>query len=441
MASVTAFIRVSKKRIGRATVRFRLRDGRNIQLFHASELEVNPSDWDATRQEIKAKVLYDAEKRAAFNKAVADRKNMMLEIYNAASDKEGLTSELLDQEIDKRLHPDRYIVEQPRQTFFEAYEEFIEKRKLSDWRVRAIQVVIRALKRYELYARRTVDRRFTLDLDIVTSLVLGDFEEFLRNEYTFYEQYPEIYEAVPESRTPQPRGQNTINGILTKLRTFFIWANDVGKTTNNPFKNYTVEECVYGTPYYISIDERNKIYRTNLSRHLQLAVQRDVFVFQCLIGCRVGDLYKLTRENIIDGAVEYIPRKTKDGHPVTVRVPLNAIAREILAKYADYAGPSLFPLMAEQQYNKAIKRIFLAAGLKRRVTILNPLTREAEQRPIWEVASSHLARRAFVGNLYKQVKDPNLVGALSGHKEGSRAFARYRDIDEEMKNELVKMLE
>ena len=198
---------------------------------------------------------------------------------------------------------------------------------------------------------------------------------------------------------------------------------------------------MYGTPYYISIDERNKIYRTNLSRHPQLAVQRDVFVFQCLIGCRVGDLYKLTRENIIDGAVEYIPRKTKDGHPVTVRVPLNAIAREILAKYADYAGPPLFPLMAEQQYNKAIKRIFLAAGLKRRVTILNPLTREGEQRPIWEVASSHLARRAFVGNLYKQVKDPNLVGALSGHKEGSKAFARYREIDEEMKNELVKMLE
>lgn len=175
MASVTAFIRVSKKRIERANVRFRLRDGRNVQLFHTSELEVNPSDWDATRQEIKVKVLYDPEKRAAFNKAVADRKNMILETYNAVSGKEGLTSELLDQKIDKRLHPDRYIVEQPRQTFFEAYEEFIEKRKLSDWRVRAIQVVIRALKRYELYARRNVDRRFTLDLDTVTSLVLGGF--------------------------------------------------------------------------------------------------------------------------------------------------------------------------------------------------------------------------------------------------------------------------
>ena len=441
MASVTAFIRVSKKKIDKANVRFRLRDGRSAQFFHASELEINPAYWDSTRQEIKAKVLFDAEKRAQFNRAVSERRAMILDIYNAIADKEHFTSELLDIEIDKRLHPERYIVKEHRQTFFEAYDEFIEKRKLSDWRIRAIRVVIRALKRYELYARKTVDSNFSFDLDSVTPLVLRDFEEFLRNEHTFYNQYPEIYAEVPESRTPQPRGQNTINGILTKLRTFFIWANDVGKTHNNPFRNYAIEECVYGTPYYISIEERNKIYRTNLNRHPRLAQQRDIFVFQCLIGCRVGDLYKLTRENLIGGAVEYIPRKTKDGHPVTVRVPLNAIAREILKRYNDYPRPELFPLMAEQQYNKAIKRIFLAAGLKRKVTVLNPLTREAEQRPIWEVASSHLARRAFVGNLYKQVKDPNLVGALSGHKEGSRAFARYRAIDDEMRNELVKMLE
>ena len=78
--------------------------------------------------------------------------------------------------------------------------------------------------------------------------------------------------------------------------------------------------------------------------------------------------------------------------------------------------------------------------MKRKVTILNPLTREPEQHPLWQVASSHMARRTFVGNLYKQVKDPNLVGALSGHKEGSKAFARYRDIDEEMKVELVNLL-
>ena len=59
---------------------------------------------------------------------------------------------------------------------------------------------------------------------------------------------------------------------------------------------------------------------------------------------------------------------------------------------------------------------------------------------LYEIASSHLARRTFVGNLYRQVKDPNLVGALSGHKEGSKAFALYRTIYYEMKKELVNLL-
>ncbi len=53
----------------------------------------------------------------------------------------------------------------------------------------------------------------------------------------------------------------------------------------------------------------------------------------------------------------------------------------------------------------------------------------------------YTARRTFIGNIYKKVKDPNLVGVLSGHKEGSKAFSRYREIDDEMKKELINLLE
>ena len=38
----------------------------------------------------------------------------------------------------------------------------------------------------------------------------------------------------------------------------------------------------------------------------------------------------MTKRNIIDGAVEYMPRKTKDGNPVVVRVPLLTATKEIL---------------------------------------------------------------------------------------------------------------
>ena len=54
-----------------------------------------------------------------------------------------------------------------------------------------------------------------------------------------------------------------------------------------------------------------------------------------------------------------------------------------------------------------------------------------------EIASSHMARRTFIGNIYKLVKDPNLVSALTGHSEDSRAFTRYGTID--MKKDLVRI--
>ena len=75
------------------------------------------------------------------------------------------------------------------------------------------------------------------------------------------------------------------------------------------------------------------------------------------------------------------------------------------------------------------------------VTVLDQQTREEVQKSLCEIASSHMARRSFIGNIYKKVKDPNLVGALSGHKEGSKAFARYRTIDDDMKKELINFLE
>ena len=52
-----------------------------------------------------------------------------------------------------------------------------------------------------------------------------------------------------------------------------------------------------------------------------------------------------------------------------------------------------------------------------------------------------MARRTFIGNLYKKVHDPNIVASLSGHVEGSRAFSRYREIDKEIKTNVVKLLD
>ena len=69
------------------------------------------------------------------------------------------------------------------------------------------------------------------------------------------------------------------------------------------------------------------------------------------------------------------------------------------------------------------------------------MTRESEMKPLCDVATTHTARKTFIGNLHKKVKDSSLVASLSGHTDGSRAFARYREIDMEMKRELVEMID
>lgn len=443
MARITITLSSKQDKITRKSpLLFRFVGGRDFIFRVKSGLYIAPNRWDSAKEEPIIPRLDTPERKdlVILQKKLDELKNLIIEAFTLA-DKATVNKAWIEQIIDKFHHPEKY--ERSSQTFFETFDEFLEKHKLSEVRKKNYRVVRRALQRYELYTQQIHGERFHLTLDNVKVDTLQDLEQFLKSEHQLCqdERFKVIYEAVPESRTPQPRGQNTLNDIFTKLRTFFRWAVDAERTSNNPFKFFKIQECLYGTPYYPSRDEYIKLYHTNLSRHPQLAIQRDIFVFQCQIGCRIGDLLKMTKENVIGGAIEYIPRKTKEGRPITVRVPLNMIAKQILNRYTDHQGPGLLPFISEQKYNQAIKRMFLAAGLRRKITILCPLTREQEVKPLNEIASSHLARRTFVGNLYKQVKDPNLVGALSGHKEGSKAFARYRTIDEQMKTDLVKMLE
>ncbi len=439
MASVKAFIRTSAKKTEKVKVRFRLSDGRNVQLFHKSEIEVNPDHFDKKNEIIKAKVVFPSDERTKFDNDVADRKKLIRKLYDTTS---GITSEQLDLKIDQSIHPDKYVQpeENKPKSFFNVYDFFIAAYRGTERMKQHYKSVKRILQRYELYTQKTIPT-FIFTFESIDAELLRDIESFIHIEHTLFEKHPDIYIAIPDSRPPKQRGRNRTNKIFRYLRTVIRWAIEEKQTTIQSIPKFNIEQDVYGTPYYISIDERNALFQKDLSDKPQLAIQRDIFVFHCLIGCRVGDLLRMKKSSVINNAIEYVPRKTKEGRPVTVRVPLSITAKEIINKYSEHEGDALLPFIAEQNYNYAIKDMFAAAELTRMVTVINPTTGDEEKRPLNEIASSHLARRTFVGNLYKKVKDPNLVGALSGHKEGSRAFARYREIDEEMKQDLVKLLE
>lgn len=359
---------------------------------------------------------------------------------------------MIEMVIDQYHHPERYGLqeEEPqRATFFDLYNEFLDSKDISKNRADIYRSLERVLHRYEMHRRQTREPEWVMDVDGFTAEDVSDVERFYRDEWKLYDEFPEIYTAYPvEMRTqykthkPQKRGHNVVVCMMKKLRTFFNWCYTQGLTGNRPFDRYTGNKSErYGTPYYLTKEERDALASADLTKWPGLEAQRDIFIFQCHVGCRVSDLMKLRATNVVGGAIEYVAGKTKKERATTIRVPLSSKAKEIVERYAGREDGRLLPFISSQRYNDAIKEMCKRAGLDRVVTVINPTTGEDERKAIWEVASSHMARRTFCGILYKQVKDPNLVGALSGHKEGSKAFARYRDIDEDMRKGLIDLLE
>ena len=424
----------------------RMVDGRAFHQAVKTRTLVNPNMWDEKGECIKSRVLCTPEERERIDKDVNDLRSYLMETYNEAK-KKGKTDtpNWLAKNVDKfysasgNPKPKKLSV---KVTFDELYDRFLSERKLGEGRKRHYEVLRRMIHRYESYVKCSQGRvRYSFDVVKVDKGVLDNLYDYIENEYEYVETYPKILEDNPESRDIKPRGENYMSGVFKEVRAFFNWAYKNKIIDSFPFEGFDMPSEQYGSPVYLTLDDVDVIARADFSDDKELKIQRDIFVFQCNVGCRIGDLLRLKKRDIINGAVEYIPTKTIKERAKTVVVPLNAIAMSIVEKYKDVPGDQLLPFISSQNYNENIKTILETAGITYLVTKLDSVTRTESNVPINEMASSHMARRTFIGNIYKLVKDPNLVSALTGHAEGSRAFNRYRDIDIDMKRDLVKILE
>ena len=234
-------------------------------------------------------------------------------------------------------------------------------------------------------------------------------------------------------------GRNTVCCELKRLRAFFGYANKMGWTTYYPFKTFTIDSESYGDPIFITLEERDQLYDANI-KDPKLSHVRDIFILQCFIGCRVGDLTTLKHSNIIDGCIEYIAGKTKDNKPRIARVPLTKKALAIIAKYHLPNG-DLLPYIPGQKYNENLKELFKDQQICRMVTKLDPRTRNSIQIPICDIASSHMARRVFIGGLHHKGAKNEIIASMSGHVENSKAFARYYNIGKSDQQSAISLIE
>lgn len=440
MSTLNVYIK-TKHRDRPTKVRFRYRSGVDIDIDYTSEILVNPQFWDSKKQILKRSSKFPSEEILHLNSLISERREMIMDIIISAGISTKINSDFLNKQIQLRLNPPKAesVVNQEL-GFFELFELFLETHDLSENRRNAYFVVKRALERFE-HLKQLKNKNFILNFDNMNIVLLNEIEKYLAIEYSYLNQDKKLIKKFPKYKSNKPRGINTVIGMMKKIRAFNNWACKNSFTPVDAFKRFKINECVYGTPIYLKMDELETLYHYSFSDKPRLEIQRDIFLFQSMTGLRIGDMMNLTALNVIDGSLHYVPQKTKKETGMTVVVPLNKIAISILEKYKNYTGSSLLPFISTQKYNDTLKEILSIAGIDRRVTVLNSITRDYEIKPICEIASSHLARRNFIANIYNCVQDQALISLLTGHVIGSRSFERYRTIDEDLKKSVVSHLE
>lgn len=344
-------------------------------------------------------------------------------------------------------------------SIFNYIEKYTEAKGLSKNRIKTYKPMMRILFRFIKYEQYIEGRKdFEFDLETLTSTDIEELKEYMLNEGKLYEQFAPIYKKIcSEQQAVLPRGSRweptygvgdkSINyaiSVMNKLCGVIHWLMAKGVLARDPFAGVDVGESRYvRRPVYLNLEERNRIAKHDFSSNPTLETQRDIFIFQCMTGCRYGDLSRLCPANIIDGVLEYVPMKTRNYRvPAQPRIPLTKHALKLVNKYKDVdLHGRLFPFVTLSTYNKYLKTIFKEADIDRQVFVYDTMSDTEVARKLHEVASSHMGRRTFVGNTYKKTKDPNIVGAMSGHANGSKAFARYRDIEDDDLKEVIDQID
>lgn len=428
----------SKKKNGNIKIRFRLRDGRDVDITHRTDIIADVAILRKQFAEdgtLKPRVsIYDQELLTA----ITARKEVMHEAYEVMKEKNFmLTSEVLTREVERILAEKDKTAQASQPTLVkrmaDVFAEWIagqyESGVFGTGRKRHYEVLQRELCRF-LEMRRMKD----ITVKEFDGSMLHDFSLWLRDEWRFVEKYSDLYESLDERRIPrEARSSNTIATKMKLLRCFFRAQEFIGEVDKTPFnmldgsRRKAMMREKYDTPVSLTREELKKIVQSEVPP--SLSEVRDTFVLHCFIGCRVNDLKSMTWDNVAvaDGTpfIHYIPQKTEYQQGEEVVTPLMRTALDILKKY-DFQFLLLRNLWGKDGYNSQIKKLLEYCGIERKCPIRDTETGHTKYVPVWEIASTKLARKTFVNLMASCQVDLYAAGL---HKRGSDAVERYAHID------------
>ncbi len=415
MASVKAFIRVGSKATNKtAIVRFRLSAGRTTQLFHKSEIEVYPKDWDDKTERIKAKISYNESERAIFNERVNARKNLIATIFANTTDRDDLTSEWLETQIDKALHPDKYLPKEERiKSLFDWIEEFIRI----------------APTRKDKNSGRLISSRTVLHYRSTFKYLKEFAKSKRRKDFQFDEIDQDFYNSWIDFLQSRNLRSNTIGKKVARLKLFLNEAPKKLRMRADYNKFAVFSEEVDNV--YLNREELAQIRDADFSGNACLDRVRDWFLMLAWTGCRYSDLDKINAQSIKEGFITLRQQKTN----TKVTIPLHSVVEAILIKY-DYDMPR--PI-SNQRFNEYVKEVVKLAGIDNIESVTSTVggvkvTNSAEK---YKLIGSHTGRRSFATNMYLAGVPTLTIMSVTGHKT-ERSFYKYIKVTQEEQARLMK---
>lgn len=428
-------VKRSKKTSGEVNVRLRLRDRNNVDIFHKTEIKISSND-------LSRLTLEGNRKKGVTNisdeviKSITNEKRLMSDAYALMKSKGmDLNSDVLEMIILEMRNPVEAVRKEAPSIvdrFRKITKEKCEQGLIADTRCSHILVVADKLDRFLKIngLSRITSQEFTAEH-------LMKFRQFLFEEYTYVKKWEKLYEGVSKRNLPSKRlSQNTVTSQLKMFKTFFSELESSDEIAKSPFrqmsrsKQESIMRTMYDEPFFLRKEEFEKVRTAKIPNYL-LDI-REAFVVQCAIGCRISEFQRLSMDNIRrtdEGIpyVSYLPIKDqrRKRNNEEVKIPLVRFAFDII-KRNDFHFPILNNIYGEQGYNPLIKSLMKACGMDRKVALFNEDTKQNEQKPLHEVASSKLCRRTHVDMVCKIQLDSWAAGL---HAVGSNAVSRYSSME------------
>ena len=409
---------------------FRLQDGAQI-LYHSTGIMARPED---------------AERDKKLRNELDRHCLAMCKAYTLMQLRRmDMTSRIFENEI-SRVLSDACIFQMKKQTvpLYPRLLRYIDEAHrdgvMGDGRYAVALGKAAKLRRFLTIIGRTAltAREFTADMVL-------EFRQFIYDEFEYVPLHPELYPRKSGHRPPQKRLRDaTVVHDLKLLQAFFAELENTGEIRRSPFKRISSEKrksimhVMYDAPVFLKADELRLVMATEVPSDLQWA--KDLFVLNCALGCRIGDLLRLTMDKVSvseEGIpyVHYIPSKTVHALAINkeVETPLIRPALEIIRRTGLHLiGPNLH--YGKQRYNEALRQLLKYCGINRLVCLYDSELEDNVYKPLYEVASSKLARKTHVDMLTKVQINYYAAGL---HREGSGAVFRYTALD--LKDRLVMM--